>query len=146
MSEREDAIKLANHVLDRPYADPDDDVAILARQFLRAIEIGPRILPPEGQKDSVRLLRKALLAVMPQVHPCGSKMCEVDGHKECPFGQARAALVTTEEPKDSERRRDQRRIKLYGHPLDRQPTNDMSVQNVRLREAERRKSVRGPGE
>ena len=37
--EREDAIKLANRVLERPYADPDDDLAVLARQFLRCTEI-----------------------------------------------------------------------------------------------------------
>lgn len=36
--ERQDAIKLANLVLDRVNADPDDDLAILARQFLREIE------------------------------------------------------------------------------------------------------------
>ncbi len=38
MSEHEQAIKLANKVLDRPYGDPDDDQAVLARQFLRAVE------------------------------------------------------------------------------------------------------------
>ena len=32
------AIVLANKILDRVNADPDDDLAILARQFLRAIE------------------------------------------------------------------------------------------------------------
>lgn len=36
--EREDAIKLANVILDRPYGDPDDDLAMLSRQFLRAHE------------------------------------------------------------------------------------------------------------
>lgn len=36
--ERADAIKLAERVLDRPNADPDDDLAVLARQFLKAIE------------------------------------------------------------------------------------------------------------
>ena len=38
MSERTEAEMLANRVLDRPYADPDDDLAILARQFLRCRE------------------------------------------------------------------------------------------------------------
>jgi hypothetical protein len=38
-SEKDDAIALANRVLDeRPSADPDDDLAMLARQFLRALE------------------------------------------------------------------------------------------------------------
>lgn len=38
MSEREEAIALAKRILDRPHADPDDDLAILARQFLRTRE------------------------------------------------------------------------------------------------------------
>lgn len=37
MSEREDAIRIANFILDRVNADPDGDLAVLARQFLRAI-------------------------------------------------------------------------------------------------------------
>lgn len=36
--ERDFAIKLADKVLDTPGRDPDDDLAVLARQFLRAIE------------------------------------------------------------------------------------------------------------
>ncbi len=39
MSERREAISLAQRVLDRPNADPDDDLAILARQFLRYGEV-----------------------------------------------------------------------------------------------------------
>lgn len=35
MSELEDSIILANKVLDRINADPDDDLAVLARQLLR---------------------------------------------------------------------------------------------------------------
>lgn len=38
MSEKDEAIALANRVLDRINADPDDDLAVLARQFLRASE------------------------------------------------------------------------------------------------------------
>jgi hypothetical protein len=38
MSEKQDAIILANKVLDRIDADPDDDLAVLARQLLRALE------------------------------------------------------------------------------------------------------------
>jgi hypothetical protein len=38
VTETEQAIILANKILDRVNADPDDDVAVLARQFLRAIE------------------------------------------------------------------------------------------------------------
>lgn len=38
MSEREEARRLAHRVLERPNADPDDDLATLARQLLRAHE------------------------------------------------------------------------------------------------------------
>lgn len=38
MTEREQAIGLATRVLDRPSADPDDDLAVLARQLLRRDE------------------------------------------------------------------------------------------------------------
>lgn len=38
LAELEEATVLANLVLDRPYGDPDDDLAMLARQFLRARE------------------------------------------------------------------------------------------------------------
>lgn len=36
--EFDDAVKLAHRVLDRPSGDPDDDLAVLARQFLRSVE------------------------------------------------------------------------------------------------------------
>lgn len=38
MTEREEAIALANRVLDRVNADPDDDLAVLARQLLRTAD------------------------------------------------------------------------------------------------------------
>jgi hypothetical protein len=38
MTEKEETVILANKVLDRISADPDDDLAMLARQFLRARE------------------------------------------------------------------------------------------------------------
>lgn len=38
MTELEEALVLADKVLDRPNADPDDDLAILARHLLRAHE------------------------------------------------------------------------------------------------------------
>jgi hypothetical protein len=36
--ENESAVKLANLILDRPNGDPDDDLAVLSRQLLRALE------------------------------------------------------------------------------------------------------------
>lgn len=38
MSEFADATIIANKVLDRPWADPDDDLGILSRQLLRMRE------------------------------------------------------------------------------------------------------------
>lgn len=38
MSEKERAIAITNKVLDRINADPDDDLAVLARQLLQALE------------------------------------------------------------------------------------------------------------
>lgn len=32
------ALAIADRILERPHADPDDDIAVLARQFLRAEE------------------------------------------------------------------------------------------------------------
>lgn len=39
MSEFEETVLLANKILDRPSADPDDDLAMLSRQFLRCVEL-----------------------------------------------------------------------------------------------------------
>lgn len=36
--EHDRAIRLANRILDRPYADPDDDLAVLSRQLIRYTE------------------------------------------------------------------------------------------------------------
>lgn len=38
MPEFDDAVALANRVLDKPYIDPDGDICMLARQFLRLVE------------------------------------------------------------------------------------------------------------
>lgn len=38
ISERGRALILAAAILDRPNADPDDDIAVLARQLTRAVE------------------------------------------------------------------------------------------------------------
>lgn len=39
VNEAEQALAIAERVLDRPHADPDDDMAILARQTKRAAEL-----------------------------------------------------------------------------------------------------------
>jgi hypothetical protein len=43
MSEKDDAIRLANKVLDTPNRDPDDDLSMMSRQFLRALEPTSRL-------------------------------------------------------------------------------------------------------
>ena len=41
-SEKQEAIALANRLLNVPSADPDDDLRLLSRQFLRSLEIVDR--------------------------------------------------------------------------------------------------------
>jgi hypothetical protein len=43
MTELEDAVTLANRVLEEPYIDPDGDICTLARQFLRSKERHSRL-------------------------------------------------------------------------------------------------------
>jgi hypothetical protein len=52
--ERESSRILANKILDRPSGDPDDDLAVLARQLLRADEEIERL-----RSVSQQMLRKA---------------------------------------------------------------------------------------
>ena len=47
MPEREDAIRLANKILDDASRDPDDDLSMLSRQFLRALEGNVVLVPSE---------------------------------------------------------------------------------------------------
>jgi hypothetical protein len=58
MTEKEELISLANKVLDRPGGDPDDDVAVLARQFLRALERLSEYKQPEFDWAALQTLRK----------------------------------------------------------------------------------------
>lgn len=51
ISERGRALILAAAILDRPHADPDDDLAVLARQLTRAQE------EIDGLKRKVKHLR-----------------------------------------------------------------------------------------
>jgi hypothetical protein len=49
MTELEEAIVLASKILERPSADPDDDLAILARQFIRGREEHRQVI---AEKDA----------------------------------------------------------------------------------------------
>lgn len=67
MSERDDAIKLANQVLERPMADPDDDLAILSRQLLRQVETverlkGDLVAMHDPTADMIHANRDAMLS------------------------------------------------------------------------------------
>ena len=55
MAEREDALKLADRILDEPGEDPDSDISILARQFLRANEPIMAVLSGFGHVQAVCL-------------------------------------------------------------------------------------------
>jgi hypothetical protein len=54
MTEYEETIQLANRVLERPSGDPDDDLAMLSRQFLRKVE------SERAGRDENRSLRSAI--------------------------------------------------------------------------------------
>jgi hypothetical protein len=46
IDEMKEAVNLAEKILNRPSGDPDDDLAVLSRQFLRALErLGEYRLP-----------------------------------------------------------------------------------------------------
>lgn len=44
MTEFDEAVYLAKRILERPYADPDDNLAMLSRQFLRQVEAKDAVL------------------------------------------------------------------------------------------------------
>lgn len=52
------AIKLADRLLDEPYADPDDDLRTLARQFLRAVERTPILLSVQRTQSILAKVRE----------------------------------------------------------------------------------------
>jgi hypothetical protein len=46
LSEKDQAVRLANAILENPSVDPDSDLAVLSRQFLRALKYSDRIPKP----------------------------------------------------------------------------------------------------
>ena len=50
-SEIDDAVRLANAVLDKPFIDPDGDICLLARQFLRH---GERLARLQAENEALR--------------------------------------------------------------------------------------------
>jgi hypothetical protein len=59
MTERQEALRIANRILDRPNGDPDDDLAILARQLIRV---------SESAKNALEM----------QMKYCSNGMCHTD--------------------------------------------------------------------
>lgn len=55
MTEREQAIKIAHKLLNKPWMDPDSDECVLARQFLKALEREAEKLRDDEARDSERL-------------------------------------------------------------------------------------------
>lgn len=62
MTEREETIALANRVLDRVNADPDDDLAMLSRQLLRALECNGDLMKACEEKQDIINCDKQLLS------------------------------------------------------------------------------------
>jgi hypothetical protein len=92
VSEREDVITLANRVLDRVNADPDDDIAILARQLLRT-------------HDRERELREALQESIKLQSHYAMLLNGWDGGKRIQFASADAWLKRLAELKKREAER-----------------------------------------
>ena len=97
MSERDDAIKLANRVLDKPSIDPDGDICVLARQFLIALEkhtvidgtapsLGDCIyiirVETERLREEMRAKGYTDSNVAIEVHVAGYNFVKLDTHKE----------------------------------------------------------------
>lgn len=71
MTEREQAVALATEILGRPYADPDDDLALLSRQFLRALE---REKPVGFEWECFNCARKCNLDTDDYCPTCGREL------------------------------------------------------------------------
>lgn len=72
MSERTDADKLAERLLNEPYADPDDDLRMLSRQLLRRREVIERLEKTLGeQQDSTRDMIHANRDTILRIHEEG---------------------------------------------------------------------------
>ena len=66
MSELRHAIEIADRILDRPNADPDQDIAVLARQLLRLLETSARLLRNPDMPDRPTYLKQLHEAIDPE--------------------------------------------------------------------------------
>ena len=89
MTEVEEAKVIANKVLDRVNADPDDDIAVLARQCLRQSEQIGRLYKVCNERDALRNTLKNMLAALKGV-------VRVADRKTVEFDAAHAAIAEAE--------------------------------------------------
>ena len=98
MTEYEETVQMANRILERPYADPDDDLAMLSRQFLRAVERA------ESAEKFKRWVHEYIDAHGVPHHPPG-----VHGAEGCRIGDRMdwlmAKLTAAEKERDELRRK-----------------------------------------
>ncbi len=82
MGERADADRLAERLLDEPYADPDDDLRMLSRQLLRRREVIERLekrlgeLLMDGTADLIHANRDIILRITEEGLRRVRKECE----------------------------------------------------------------------
>ena len=69
-AERQRALKLAAIVLDRPHGDPDDDLAVLARQLNRA----------QAQVERLHSANESLRALLRDIDLWGAKVNDDDDY------------------------------------------------------------------
>lgn len=70
--EYQEAVALANRVLDRINTDPDDDLAILSRQFIRSTERLAQALKDAREEAYQAGIRRAKTLVEGQKETCGN--------------------------------------------------------------------------
>ena len=64
--EMRQAYELADRILERPYADPDDDLAVLSRQFLRLLENSARLIRNPDAPDRLAYLKRLCTVIDPE--------------------------------------------------------------------------------
>lgn len=80
MTEFEQAKKYAGIILDRVGADPDDDIAVLARTFLRQVEtIIPEKITARGLTVLVDMVEVNLAGHLARLPFCESALAAIDG-------------------------------------------------------------------
>lgn len=65
MDELRKAIEIADRILDRPNGDPDDDLAVMARQLTRLVENAARLLRNPDAPDFAAYRRRLCAAIDP---------------------------------------------------------------------------------